>query len=213
MTAHFNPASHKPILVIGGNGKTGRRVADRLAARNLPVRIGSRSANPSFDWEDPGTWSGVLDGVQAVYVTYYPDLLMREAVERIGAFAALAVEKGARRLVLLSGRGEEGAERSEEALKASGADWTVIRASWFAQNFSESFLVEPVIAGEVALPVGDIGEPFIDVDDIAAVAVEALTDDRYIGQTIELTGPRLITFGKRSERSPGRPGATSATSR
>src|SRR5687767_13515468 len=60
-----------PILVLGGTGKTGRRVAQRLTARGLPVRIGSRSGEPPFDWEDQSTWAPALRGVEAVYVTYY----------------------------------------------------------------------------------------------------------------------------------------------
>jgi uncharacterized protein YbjT (DUF2867 family) len=183
-----------PVLVIGGTGKIGRRVAEQLKARDIAVKIGARSATPSFDWEDRGTWSAALDDVAAAYISYYPDLAVPGAAEQIAAFAELAVKKGVRRLVLLSGRGEEGAERAEEALKHSDADWTIVRAAWFFQNFSESFLVEPLLAGEVALPVGRVNEPFIDADDVAAVAVAALTEDGHVGQLYEVTGPRLMRF-------------------
>ena len=60
------------ILVTGGTGKTGRRVAERLNARGVPVRIGSRSGEPPFDWEDRGTWGPALRGTSAAYVSYYP---------------------------------------------------------------------------------------------------------------------------------------------
>jgi len=186
----------KPILVVGGTGKTGRRVAERLEARGIAVRIGSRSGNPSFDWSDRSTWGSVLEGAGAAYVTYYPDLAIPGAPEDIAAFSKLAVEKGVSRLVLLSGRGEEGAVIAEQALRDSGARWTVVRASWFNQNFDESFLVDAVRSGIIALPAGDVTEPFLDADDIADVAVAALTDDRHIGQTYELTGPRLLTFAE-----------------
>ena len=96
--------------------------------------------------------------------------------------------------MLLSGRGEEEAQRAEAELRASGADWTIVRCSWFSQNFSEDHLREPVLAGEVALPVGDVPEPFVDADDIADVAVAALTEDGHAGELYELTGPRLLTF-------------------
>lgn len=129
-----------------------------------------------------------------MYVTYYPDLAFPGAAEQIGAFSEAAVAAGARRLVLLSGRGEEAAQRAEESLKASGADWTVVRSSWFAQNFDEGFFVESVRAGEIALPTADAVEAFVDTDDIADVVVAALTDDRHIGRTYELSGPRLISF-------------------
>ncbi|MFJ2897451.1 NmrA family NAD(P)-binding protein [Streptomyces sp. NPDC087218] len=184
----------KTTLVIGGTGKTGRRVAERLTGRGLPVRVGSRTGEPPFDWENPGTWEAALDGVGAVYVTYYPDLAFPGAAEAVGAFSELAVKKGARRLVLLSGRGEEGAVISEDKLKESGADWTVVRANWFNQNFNESFFLEPVLSGELALPTADAVEPFVDADDIADVVTAALTDDKHIGRTYELSGPRLLSF-------------------
>jgi len=186
----------KPILILGGTGKTGSRVAQRLTARGLPVRIGSRSGQPPFDWNDEKTWKAVLDGVGAVYITYYPDIAVPGATEAVGAFARLAVENGVKRLVLLSGRGEPEAQRAEEELKASGADWTILRCAWFAQNFSESFLIDPVLAGEIALPVGDVKEPFIDADDIADAAVVALTDPGHVGQLYEMTGPRMLTFAE-----------------
>lgn len=185
----------KPYLVIGGRGKTGRRVVDRLAARELPVRLGSRSGPPPFDWTDRTTWPRVLDGVGAAYVTYQPDLAVPGAADALGSFIDHALDAGVRRLVLMSGRGEEEAERCERILQASGADWTVIRSSWLDQNFSESFMLDMVIAGEVALPVGDVGEPFIDAEDIAEIAVAALTDERHIGELYEVTGPRLLSFG------------------
>ncbi len=184
----------KPNLVLGGTGKTGRRVAQRLMQRDCPVRIGSRSGEPPFDWENDATWAPVLREVGAVYITYYPDLAVPTAVDAVRSFADLAVKSGARRLVLLSGRGEEEAQRAEQALQDTDADWTIVRASWFAQNFSESFLLDAILAGEVALPAGSVKEPFIDAEDIADVATAALTDDRHIGQLYEVTGPRLLTF-------------------
>ncbi|MFJ8374903.1 NmrA family NAD(P)-binding protein [Streptomyces sp. NPDC094461] len=184
----------RTTLVIGGTGKTGRRVAERLTAQGLPVRVGSRSGEPPFVWEDPDTWEAAVEGVGAVYVTYYPDLGFPGVAEAVGAFSELAVKKGARRLVLLSGRGEQGAVVSENRLKESGADWTVVRASWFNQNFDESFFLAPVLSGELALPTADAVEPFVDADDIADVVVAALTDDRHIGRTYELSGPRSLSF-------------------
>ncbi|WP_406872807.1 NAD(P)H-binding protein [Aminobacter sp. P9b] len=188
--------SMKPILILGGTGKTGRRIAEQLVARDLPVRIGSRGSTPSFDWENRATWAGALEGVGAVYVSYYPDLAAPGAAEAVGAFAKLAVAMGGNRLVLLSGRGEPEAQRAEETVKQSGAEWTILRCSWFMQNFSESFMLDAVLAGEVALPVGAVREPFVDADDIADAAVAAFTDNRHIGQFYELTGPRFITFAE-----------------
>ena len=182
-------------LVLGGTGKTGRRVVERLTARGLPVRVGSRSGEPRFDWEDRSTWGAVLEGVGSAYVSHYWDALPG-AAEALGSFADLAVESGVPRLVLLSGRGEEEAERGERAVRDSGAELTVLRSTWFAQNFSEDYWQEQVQSNEVALPAGDTPEPFVDADDIADVAVAALTDDRHIGEVYELTGPRLLTFAE-----------------
>lgn len=194
MTNNDTHPNSQPVLVVGGTGKTGRRVAERLEARGIPVRIGSRSGQPPFDWDDPSTWGPALDGARAAYVTYYPDLAFPGVPEKIREFSRLAVERGVRRLVLLSGRGEEGAEASERELQASGADWTIVRSALFSQNFSEHFLLEPVLAGVIALPAGDVAEPFVDLDDLADVAVAALTEDGHVGQVYELTGPRLLTF-------------------
>jgi len=187
------------ILVLGGTGKTGRRVVRRLRDRQLPVRVGSRSGTPPFDWEDRSTWAPALRGAGSVYLSYHPDLAAPRAVETVGALAELAVASAVPRLVLLSGRGEPEAEEAEQAVRASGAELTIVRSAWFAQNFSEDFLLDGVLGGVVALPAGDTPEPFVDADDIADVAVAALTDDRHIGRRYELTGPRLLTFAEAVE--------------
>lgn len=184
----------KPMVIIGGRGKTGGLVADGLAARGVAVRLASRSTG--FDWTKPETWAAALEGAAGAYITYYPDLLVKGSAEAIETFAALALKLGVRRLVLLSGRGEEEAQRAENKLMESGADWTVLRASWFNQNFDEGQFQPMITAGELALPVDDVAEPFIDTRDIADVAVAALTDDRHIGKLYEVTGPRLLTFSQ-----------------
>jgi len=183
-------------LITGGTGKTGRRVAERLRDRGHAVRIGSRDGSPAFDWEDRDTWPAALEGATAAYVAFYPDLAVPGSVDAIATFAATALEAGCRRLVLLSGRGEEEAERAERALQASGADWTIVRCSWFDQNFTEGYFLEPLLAGELALPADGVGEPFVDADDIADVAAAALTEDGHAGRLYELTGPRLLTFAE-----------------
>jgi uncharacterized protein YbjT (DUF2867 family) len=197
MTDNANTQPHdKTILLLGGTGKTGRRVADRLTAIGRPVRIGSRSADPAFDWDDPGTWSGALDGIDAVYVTYYPDLAAPGSADAIRAFADQAVASGVRQLVLLSGRGEPEALRCEEIVQRYPVDWTIVRSSMFSQNFDEYFLLDAVRSGVVAFPAGDTPEAFIDVDDIADIVTAALTEDGHSGQVYEVTGLRLLTFGE-----------------
>lgn len=187
-------ATQKTILVLGGNGKTGKRVAERLWTKGFTVRIGSRSATPSFDWEDRSTWRPALKGIAAVYISYYPDIAVPGAVEIVSALAHVAVDAGVERLVLLSGRGEPEAERAEDTVLKSGAEATILRASWFNQNFSEGNFVDLVLSGEVALPAADVPVPFLDADDIADVAVAALTEPGHAGKTYDLTGPRALTF-------------------
>jgi uncharacterized protein YbjT (DUF2867 family) len=188
--AHDDP----PILVLGATGKTGRRVLDRLQARGIPTRAGSRSAQPPFDWEDRDTWAPVLRGAAKVYVTYFPDLAVPGAADAVGELARLAAELGVEHLVLLSGRGETEAQRTEEMVKQAGLDWTIVRSSWFDHNFSEGFLADGVLEGVVALPVGDVREPFVHADDLADIVVAALTEGGHAGQLYEVTGPRLMTF-------------------
>lgn len=185
--------SKKTVLVIGPNGKTGRRVVKRLRNADYPVKAASRSSETTFDWLDETTWRPALLGTQAAYVTYYPDLAFPGAADKIETFAKLAVEMNVKRLVLLSGRGEAGARDAEIRLEQSGADWTNLRCAFFNQNFSEA-LSEAIKHGVFAMPVESAAEPFLDADDIAEIAFEALTDDRHIGQLYELTGPRLLSL-------------------
>ncbi|TDB88396.1 NmrA family transcriptional regulator [Actinomadura sp. KC216] len=183
-------------LVLGGTGKTGRRVVERLEALDVPVRMGSRSASPAFEWTDESTWGPVLRDVEKVYLSYYPDLAAPGAIDAVRAFTAAAVGAGVRHVVLLSGRGEEEAEECERIVQESGLAWTVLRANWFAQNFSEDYLLDPVRGGEVVLPAGDVPEPFVDCDDIADVAVAALTEAGHAGEVYVLSGPRALTFAE-----------------
>lgn len=198
----------QPILVIGATGKTGSRISARLDAAGHPVRHGSRRAGIPFDWEDNATWGPALAGVSAAYVSYFPDLAFPGAVDKVEALCGAARAAGVRRLVLLSGRGEHHARLGEEAVRRSGMDFTLVRAAWFAQNFSEGYLRDQVLGGVIAMPGGDVREPIVDVDDIADVAVAALTEDGHEGALYEVTGPRLMTFaemaGELSEAT-GRP--------
>lgn len=184
------------VFIAGGTGKTGRRVAQQLEARGVPVRIGSRSAEIPFDWERPEGWEAALRGSSAIYAAYAPDVCVPGAVAAIEQFVRIAKQSGVERIVFLSGRGEPEAEEAETVVQVSGLDWTIVRCAWFMQNFSENYFVDGILAGEVALPIGNVGEPFVDADDIAEVAATALTEPGHIGQLYELTGPRTLTFAE-----------------
>lgn len=184
----------EPVLVLGGTGKTGRRIATRLKAMGVPIRIGSRSSLPSFDWHNNATWDACLNGVAAVYINYAPDLAMPGATDAIQTLVDRAKTHKVRHLVLLSGRGEEEAQACERIVQDSDIAWTVVRASWFNQNFSEGAFVEMVQAGQITLPNVVTPEPFVDVNDIADIVVAALTEPGHAGELYEVTGPRMMTI-------------------
>ena len=189
-----NIMKNPPILIIGKNAKTGWRVEQRLKALGLPTRAVSRSTSPAFDWEDRRTWRPAMENSRSAYITFHPDLAIPTAEQTIRDFVALAADLGLEHLVLLSGRGEDGARRAEIALQAGGMDWNIVRASWFMQNFSESFMIEGILKGELALPAGDTVEPFVDVDDVADVAVAALTRPEMRNRIFEVSGPHALSF-------------------
>ncbi|GAA2615628.1 NAD(P)H-binding protein [Streptomyces roseoviolaceus] len=193
--------SEHPILVTGATGKSGRRVVSQLRAKGLPVRAAARNGAHKFDWTDSGTWDAALEGVRSMYIVQLDGTkLVRPFIER-------AVQHGVQRIVLASGRGIdnpdyakdssgvfEGIVDSEAAVRESGLEWTISRPGWFAQNFSEGFFADAVLAGELRLPAGDGAASFVDAEDIAAVVVAALTEDRHAGQIYELSGPRAVTL-------------------
>ncbi len=183
-------------LVTAATGKTGARVAARLQAIGWPVRAASRSATPPFDWDDAATWPAALRGVDQVYLAYAPDLAVPGAFERMERFVTLAAEHGVHRIVLLSGRGEPVAQACERMVLASGVPATVVRASWFAQNFSEGHFAPALQHGALPFEATDVGEPFVHVDDIADVAVAALTEPGHAGALYEVTGPALLTMAE-----------------
>ncbi|MEM6551521.1 MAG: NmrA family transcriptional regulator [Planctomycetota bacterium] len=192
----------QPILVTGATGKTGSRVLAQLEALGHAARPGSRHAQLPFDWDDPTTWDAALASCSAAYLCYFPDLSVPQAPATLAAFAETAARHQLQRLVLLSGRGEPEAQRTEQLVLDAGQrhriDVTIVRASWFAQNFTEGIFVDFIRSRRVALPTAthshEVGEPFIDIDDIADVAVAALTQPGHAGEIYDVTGPRLLTL-------------------
>jgi uncharacterized protein YbjT (DUF2867 family) len=192
-----NAAQDMTVVVTGATGRTGGRVARAARAAGLTVRAASRATG--FDWRDRSTWADALRGADAACLAYPTDVGSPEAADAVGRIAREAVALGVRRLVLLSARGEQRALPTEEALRGSGADWTIVQAAWFAQNFSEGPLAEELrLGGGLVFPAAEgVREPFVDVRDIADVVVTALTSgDRYVGREIDVTGPRLLTWGE-----------------
>ncbi|MFJ4521054.1 NAD(P)H-binding protein [Streptomyces sp. NPDC088810] len=193
------------VLVLGGTGKTGRRLAGLLRERGARVRAASRSGDVRFDWDDRSTWEPALTGAQAAYLVDMQDKPGAwDAELHIRELAKLAVESGVRRLVLLQARvtepvGGKSLIAGERAVRESGAEWTVLRPNWFNQNFDEGVLLDGVLAGELRLPAGDGREPFVDADDVAAVAAAALLEEGHAGQTYELSGPRALSLAEAAQ--------------
>jgi uncharacterized protein YbjT (DUF2867 family) len=184
----------KNILVIGGTGKTGRRVSENLLQSGHNVRIVGRKSNPAFDWENPQTYDDALKDINRAYIVYYPDLAVPGSRDAISTLTEKALKAGLDKVVLLSGKGETEAEACEEIVSHSGLNYTLVRASWFNQNFSEGAFLEFILNGTVALPMPEAKIPFVDADDIAEVAAKVLLDDSYNGETVTVTGPRKMTF-------------------
>lgn len=192
--------SNTQYLVIGATGKTGTRVVAGLRKRGLAVKGASRNGEVHFDWQAPETWAPALNNIDAVYLTYYPDLAVPKAPEDIAKFCALAQIKGVKHITLLSGRGEPAAQVCEDIVKRSGLSWTIVRASWFNQNFSEGMFRDFILSGAIALPVSLVTEPFIDVNDISDVVLASLTESGHEQQLYEVTGPELLSFAQLAER-------------
>lgn len=182
------------ILVIGGTGKTGRRVAENLTQSKYNVRVVGRTTNPAFDWENPESYDAALKDMDRAYIVYYPDLAVPGSRDAITTLTKKALAAGLEKVVLLSGKGETEAEACEAIVANSGLNYTLVRASWFNQNFSEGAFLDFVLDGVVALPMPEAKIPFVDADDIAAVVAKVLVDDAYNGQTITVTGPQKRSF-------------------
>ena len=185
------------VLVTGGTGKTGRRVAEQLVAAGAEVRIASRGGPQPFDWSNADTWPAALEGVSAVYLVPAPGA--PDASATMIALAQTATARGVKRFVLLSGspiaEGGPGVGQTHRWLSENAADWAVIRPSWFMQNFSEGQHLAPIReAGAFYSATEDGRVPFINADDIAACAVAALTGPEPLNRDFILTGPEPISY-------------------
>ncbi|MGY1456700.1 hypothetical protein [Streptomyces sp. SS8] len=184
-----------PILVLGATGSSGRRVVAHLRNLGAPVRPASRHSATRFDWSDESTWEPALRGVARVF------LMAPDGVPVDPGFVALAADLEVEHIVLLSSRaveviGDRRLLEAEDTVRGSGVGWTILRADWFDQNFDEGPFREAVLAGELAVPLGECRQVFVDLDDVAAVAARALTERGHAGRTYEVTGPRALSFGE-----------------
>jgi uncharacterized protein YbjT (DUF2867 family) len=190
-----------PILILSGKGKTGRRVVEQLETRGVPYRLASRSSAQRFDWYDESTWSPTVTGAETAYLA---PPVGPTGLAQACRFIKQAASEGLRRVVLLSGRGVgspgrdfavyDGQLAVEDAVKASGADWTIVQPAWFAQGFNEDFLRYHVLDGEIRVSAGDGGEAWIDTNDVGDMMTAVLLDEAHTGATYAISGPRYLTM-------------------
>ncbi|MHA7270025.1 SDR family oxidoreductase [Arthrobacter sp. HLT1-20] len=184
--------TNQRVLAVGGTGRTGSRIVHRLAEHGVPTRVASRQGESPFVWEDRATGDATLKGASSAYLGYSPDLAFPGVADLVAEFAQRARELGVNRLVLLSGRGEAGAQASERAVQDAAAEWAIVRSPWFAQNVSEHILFGPVLRGRLVRPAGDVVEPFIDLEDLADLATASLIDVGHANTVYEVTGTRPL---------------------
>ncbi len=195
----MNVATSSRILVLGATGKTGSRVALKLADRGLCIRTAARrGADIPFDWSEPSTFAAALRGISGVYLV--SPVMRVDFAGAVSHFLDDAERAGVRHITYLSAYGVEHAP-PEVALRAVELDLasrpslshSIVRPAWFMQNFSETFL-KPV-NDEIVVPCGTGSESFVSAEDIAAVAASTLSDPaRHAGRAYAPTGSEALTF-------------------
>jgi uncharacterized protein YbjT (DUF2867 family) len=189
------------VLILGGTGRSGSRLAGKLAAGGLATRTAARrGADVHFDWDDPATHTDALTGVDRLYLV--TPVLRVAYAKQVATFLDLAETAGVRHVTFLSTYNADRAPRGidiaavEADLAARPAiTHTVLRPAWVMQNFADDHL--PLIDGVITAPSGGGREAFVDAEDIAAVAAETLLHpDGHAGSQYTLTGPQALTFGE-----------------
>ncbi|MFF2462512.1 NmrA family NAD(P)-binding protein [Streptomyces mirabilis] len=192
-------------LVIGATGTTGSRVVAGLIAEGHRVKAAGRSATPvegaeavRFDWNEPATFGAALDGVDRVYLI--PPIGSSDPAAVMLPFLRRARSAGVHRAVLLSSSaipaGGPAVGQVHQALPGLFEQWAVLRPSWFMQNFAGFTPHARSIRedGVILTATGDGRVGFVDAEDIAAVAVRALTDEQAPDADLILTGPQALSY-------------------
>ncbi len=194
-----------PILVTGATGRVGGAVIRALDGV-APTRAAARDpvAMPGavrFDFADPATHDAALEGVRAVFLMRPPAITSGAAFE---PFLDAVVRAGVRRIVVLSVKGADRIvvlphHAMEKRVMARDLDWTMLRPADFMQNLEDVHRDAIRERGEIAVPAGRGRSPFVDVEDVAAVAALALTRDGHARRGYPLTGPASIGFDRVAE--------------
>jgi ergot alkaloid biosynthesis protein len=193
------------ILVTGGTGKTGGRLIRRLVEQGWTARCASRSGKAAagvdgvtFDWFDAKGHAAALAGVKRVYLI--APLGSNNPIEVMQPFIELAITRGVRRFALLSSSAiEEGGPAMgavHALLRRIAPEWAVLRPSWFMENFVEAHLATIRDQDEIYSATDDGQVPFVAADDIAEVALRALTNDKAVNDGLVITGPKALSYGE-----------------
>ena len=201
------------ILVTGATGNVGSEIARQLIAKNVPFRIYVRDADKAAtmigaegyeialgDFSNEAAFASALEGVDAVYMVTNQSDAFKSDLQRM---VRQAEQAGIQRFVMLSAEGDPESDiffvrrtgELEEIVRGTSLDWTFLRPDWFMQNFAGF-----VAAGMVAFPEGPGKTSFVDVRDIAEVAIKALTETGHTHRTYRLTGPDAMTFAQAAAR-------------
>jgi uncharacterized protein YbjT (DUF2867 family) len=196
-----------PVLVLGGTGTTGSRLAELLRGRGVPVRVASRHPRADgtgeqvrFDWSAPDTHAAALAGVRRLYLV--APIGVADPMPLVEPFLAAARARGLRRVVLLSSSAvPEGAPvlgQLHRLVRTAMPEWTVLRPSWFMQNFVGDHPLAAGIrdTGEIVTATGSGRVAFVDAGDIASVAAAALLADRAHNTEYLVTGPAAVSYAE-----------------
>jgi uncharacterized protein YbjT (DUF2867 family) len=186
-------------LILGGTGRTGSLLADKLTRHGATARTAARrGADVRFDWDDPTTHAPALAGTDRLYLV--TPVLRVTYAEQVADFLDLAETTGVRHVTFLSAYNADQAPQGID-IAAIEADLaarhavtsSILRPAWVMQNFADDHL--PVIDGAITAPSGGGTEAFVDADDIASVAAQTLLDPAaHAGARYDLTGPQALTF-------------------
>jgi uncharacterized protein YbjT (DUF2867 family) len=191
--------SSPTILILGGTGRTGSRIAMSLTACGAVARTASRTGGEvTFDWDDLQTHRSALRGASRLYLV--PPTMRVRFADQIAALLDVAVDSGVDHVTLLSANG---ADRAPSVIDLAAVEklvterheltHTILRPAWIMQNFTDDHL--PLVDDALIVPSGGGAEAFVDADDVAAVAVQTLLEPTaHNGATYSLNGPAALTF-------------------
>ncbi|MDN9011707.1 ergot alkaloid biosynthesis protein [Brevibacillus laterosporus] len=194
------------ILITGGTGTTGSRIAKKLTELGHNVRIASRAKSQiagtervHFDWHDGATYERSLENVKKLYLVAPAGVF--DPAPIVLPFLDMALKAGVQRIVMLSALiiPDDGPVfgKLHEAVIKQAPEWAVLKPSYFMQNFinlQHGLTIKNESRIITATGNGKIG--FIDAEDIAEVGVRALIDEIPHNTSHVITGPQALSYSE-----------------